>query len=52
MTQATITESADDSLRSAAERMWRHQTGSLLITSGGQLTGIITPSETCCGRWR
>jgi len=45
MTQATITESADDSLRSAAERMWRQQTGSLLIISGGRLTGIITERD-------
>jgi CBS domain-containing protein len=45
MTQATVTESAADSLRSAAERMWREQTGSLLITDGGQLTGIITERD-------
>jgi CBS domain-containing protein len=45
MTQATVTESQQDSLRSAAERMWRQQTGSLLITEGGQLTGIITERD-------
>jgi CBS domain-containing protein len=45
MTQATVTESKQDSLRSAAERMWRQQTGSLLITDGGQLTGIITERD-------
>jgi len=45
MTQATITESANDSLRSAAERMWREQTGSLLITEDGRLTGIITERD-------
>jgi len=45
MTQATVTESASDSLRSAAERMWRQQTGSLLITDNGQLTGIITERD-------
>ena len=45
MTQATVTESRHDSLRSAAERMWRQQTGSLLITDGGQLTGIITERD-------
>ena len=39
MTQATVTESRHDSLRSAAERMWRQQTGSLIITEGGQLDG-------------
>jgi CBS domain-containing protein len=45
MTQATVTESPEDSLRSAAERMWRQQTGSLLITDNGQLTGIITERD-------
>jgi CBS domain-containing protein len=45
MTQATVTESRHDSLRSAAERMWRQQTGSLLITDGGQLAGIITERD-------
>jgi CBS domain-containing protein len=45
MTQATITESPQDSLRSAAERMWRQQTGSLLITEHGQLAGIITERD-------
>ena len=45
MTQAAVTESAGDSLRSAAERMWREQTGSLLITEDGELTGIITERD-------
>jgi CBS domain-containing protein len=45
MTQATVTESPEDSLRSAAERMWRQQTGSLLITEGGKLLGIITERD-------
>ena len=45
MTQATVTESRQDSLRSAAERMWRQQTGSLLITEGGHLRGIITERD-------
>ena len=45
MTQAAITESPEDSLRSAAERMWRQQTGSLLIMPGGRLTGIITERD-------
>ena len=42
MTEATVTESPQDSLRSAAERMWRQQTGSLIIAEGDQLIGIIT----------
>ena len=45
MTQATVTESKQDSLRLAAERMWRQQTGSLLVTEGGLLTGIITERD-------
>jgi CBS domain-containing protein len=45
MTQATVTESGHDSLRSAAEHMWRQQTGSVLITEGGQLLGIITERD-------
>ena len=45
MTQATVTESRHDSLRAAAERMWRQQTGSLIITEGGELTGIITERD-------
>jgi CBS domain-containing protein len=45
MTQATVTESRHDSLRSAAERMWRQQTGSLIVTEDGQLAGIITERD-------
>jgi CBS domain-containing protein len=45
MTEPTVTESATDSLRAAAERMWRQQTGSLLITDQGHLTGIITERD-------
>ena len=42
MTQATVTETPSDTLRAAAERMWRQQTGSLLICEQGRITGIIT----------
>jgi len=45
MTEATITESAADTLRAAAERMWRNQTGSLLVVNDGRLTGIITERD-------
>jgi len=45
MTQATVTESPRDSLRSAAERMWRQQTGSLLVTDADNLLGIITERD-------
>lgn len=45
MTPASVTESAQDSLRAAAERMWRQQTGSLIITEGEHLLGIITERD-------
>src|SRR5260370_18000970 len=45
MTQAPVTESPPDSLRSAAAHMWRQQTGSLLIIDDGRLTGIITERD-------
>lgn len=45
MTEATVTDSASDTLRSAAERMWRNQTGSLLVMDDGRLTGIITERD-------
>lgn len=45
MTEATVTESPQDSLRSAAERMWRQQTGSLIISEADSLAGIITERD-------
>ena len=45
MTQATVTDSASDTLRAAAERMWRLQTGSLLVSEDGRLAGIITERD-------
>ncbi len=45
MTEATVTETASDSLRSAAERMWHQQTGSLLIIDEERLAGIITERD-------
>jgi CBS domain-containing protein len=45
MTEAAVTESATDTLRSAAERMWREQTGSLLVIEDGRLSGIITERD-------
>jgi CBS domain-containing protein len=45
MTQAAVTESPQDSIRSAAERMWRQQTGSVVITEDGRLAGIITERD-------
>ncbi len=45
MTNASVTESPSDSLRSAADTMWRQQTGSLLVMEGDQLVGIITERD-------
>ena len=45
MTGAAVTDSATDTLRSAAERMWREQTGSLLVMDAGRLAGIITERD-------
>jgi len=45
MTEATVTDSAGDTLRAAAERMWRNQTGSLLVMDDGRLAGIITERD-------
>ena len=45
MTEATVTDTTTDTLRSAAERMWREQTGSLLVLDGERLAGIITERD-------
>ena len=45
MTAPTVTEGRSDSLRAAAAQMWREQTGSLLVTEGGRLAGIITERD-------
>lgn len=45
MTQATITDTPADTLRSAAELMWRQQTGSLVVMEDGRLVGIITERD-------
>ncbi len=45
MTQASVSDSPADSLRSAAETMWRQQTGSLLVLEQGALVGIITERD-------
>jgi CBS domain-containing protein len=45
MTSASVTESPKDSLRDAAETMWRQQTGSLLVMDGDDLKGIITERD-------
>jgi len=45
MTNASVTESPSDSLRSAADTMWRQQTGSLLVMDADELVGIITERD-------
>jgi CBS domain-containing protein len=45
MSRASVTDSASDTLTSAAERMWRQQTGSLLVMDEGHLSGIITERD-------
>jgi len=45
MTEASVTESPTDTLRAAAETMWSQQTGSLVVTDGGRMVGIITERD-------
>ncbi|MDQ3991461.1 MAG: CBS domain-containing protein [Actinomycetota bacterium] len=45
MTQAAVTEQQDDSLASAARRMWEEQTGSMLVLDGEDLVGIVTERD-------
>ncbi|MCA1822817.1 MAG: CBS domain-containing protein [Mycobacteriales bacterium] len=45
MTSASVTESPGDTVTSAAEMMWREQTGSLLVMEGETLLGIITERD-------
>ncbi len=45
MTEAAVTDTPTDNLRTAAERMWREQTGSLLVTQDGRTIGIITERD-------
>jgi CBS domain-containing protein len=45
MTRVSVTESPADSLRDAATRMWKQQTGSLLVMDGDDLLGIVTERD-------
>jgi CBS domain-containing protein len=45
MTQATVSDAADDTLAEASAKMWRQQTGSLLIMDGTRLIGIVTERD-------
>lgn len=45
MTSATVTDSTAGTLRSAAELMWKQQTGSLVIVDGEAIAGIVTERD-------
>jgi CBS domain-containing protein len=45
MTQATVSDAPDDTLAEASAKMWRQQTGSLLIMEAGRLIGIVTERD-------
>jgi CBS domain-containing protein len=46
MTEATVTDSAGDTLAEASRKMWKQQTGSLLVVDeAGELIGIITERD-------
>ena len=45
MTDAAVTDSTTATLRSAAETMWRQQTGSLVIVAGSTIVGIVTERD-------
>lgn len=46
MTEATISDRADESMADAAKTMWDQQTGSMLVVdSAGALIGIITERD-------
>lgn len=45
MTSATITDSTTGTLRSAADQMWKQQTGSLVIVEDDAIVGIVTERD-------
>jgi CBS domain-containing protein len=45
MTGAAVTDASDDTLLEAARKMWKQQTGSLLVVDGDDLVGIITERD-------
>jgi CBS domain-containing protein len=45
MTEAAVTDRADESLGQAAKRMWEQQTGSILLVDGDRLLGILTERD-------
>ena len=45
MTKATVTDASDDTVAEASTKMWRQQTGSLLVMEGARLVGIVTERD-------
>ena len=45
MTGACTTDAANEDLRTAASRMWREQTGALLVVEGERLVGLLTERD-------
>ena len=45
MTNAAVTDQSDDTLVEAARKMWKQQTGSLLVVDGEDLVGIVTERD-------
>jgi CBS domain-containing protein len=45
MTGAAVTDQSDDTLAEAARKMWKQQTGSLLVVDGEDLVGIVTERD-------
>jgi CBS domain-containing protein len=45
MTEAAVTDRADETLLQAAKRMWEQQTGSILLVEGEHLLGILTERD-------
>ncbi|MGH3326785.1 MAG: CBS domain-containing protein [Streptomycetales bacterium] len=45
MTPASISDAPTDTLRAAAQRMWRQQTGSLVVMDGDTMVGIVTERD-------
>jgi CBS domain-containing protein len=45
MTSAAVTDQSDDTLAEAARKMWKQQTGSLLVIDGEDLVGILTERD-------
>lgn len=45
MTKAAVTDQSDDTIAEAAGKMWKQQTGSLLVMEGEDLVGIITERD-------